>query len=217
VPRAIVEGEERRGTWDVLHCPAGTEHIFLGAGEGPCVIFTTGERAPRERSTRGQRSRMRRSPNDSRGQPDVSGCGHRADRRSAARGRQGERLLGPGRRATTQTIQTALSLEHYDEIIVATLPLGVSRWMKHDAVSKVGALGLPARDVLGQGQPADGGRKPLSVPTIPRGADARVCVVSSAFMTTSSSVAWRSPVPTSGLTSRITLTRTASWKVVSGF
>ena len=42
---AIIEGEERhlRG-WDFVHCPPGTEHIFVGAGDGPCVIFMTGGR-----------------------------------------------------------------------------------------------------------------------------------------------------------------------------
>ena len=41
----IVEGEERRlRAWDFVHCPAGTEHIFVGAGEGPCVIFMIGAR-----------------------------------------------------------------------------------------------------------------------------------------------------------------------------
>jgi uncharacterized cupin superfamily protein len=42
---AIVEGEQRRlRAWDFLHCPAGTEHIFVGAGDGPCVIFMAGAR-----------------------------------------------------------------------------------------------------------------------------------------------------------------------------
>jgi uncharacterized cupin superfamily protein len=45
---AIVEGEERRlRAWDFVHCPAGTEHIFVGAGAGPCVIFMAGGRAHR--------------------------------------------------------------------------------------------------------------------------------------------------------------------------
>ena len=43
----IVEGEERRlRAWDFVHCPPGTEHIFVGAGDGPCVIFMTGARDP---------------------------------------------------------------------------------------------------------------------------------------------------------------------------
>jgi uncharacterized cupin superfamily protein len=45
---AIVEGEERRLlAWDFLHCPGGTEHIFVGAGDGPCVIFMAGARSHR--------------------------------------------------------------------------------------------------------------------------------------------------------------------------
>jgi uncharacterized cupin superfamily protein len=45
---AIVEGEERPlRAWDFLHCPAGTDHIFVGAGDGPCVIFMAGGRANR--------------------------------------------------------------------------------------------------------------------------------------------------------------------------
>ncbi len=43
----IVEGQERRlGPWDFVHCPPHTEHIFVGAGEGPCVILMVGARGP---------------------------------------------------------------------------------------------------------------------------------------------------------------------------
>ena len=46
---AIVEGEERpMGPWDLLHCPAGTKHVIVGAGNGPCVLIAVGAR---ERST----------------------------------------------------------------------------------------------------------------------------------------------------------------------
>src|SRR3954447_10071933 len=42
----LIEGEERRlQAWDFVHCPPGTEHIFVGAGVGPCVIFMAGARA----------------------------------------------------------------------------------------------------------------------------------------------------------------------------
>jgi len=42
----LVEGEERPlGAWDFVHCPPGTGHVFVGAGDGPCVIFMTGRRA----------------------------------------------------------------------------------------------------------------------------------------------------------------------------
>jgi uncharacterized cupin superfamily protein len=44
---AIVEGEERRmRQWDYLHCPPGTHHITIGAGDGPCVILMVGTRGP---------------------------------------------------------------------------------------------------------------------------------------------------------------------------
>jgi uncharacterized cupin superfamily protein len=42
----LVEGEERRlGPWDFVHSPPDTEHIFVGAGDGPCVIFMVGGRS----------------------------------------------------------------------------------------------------------------------------------------------------------------------------
>jgi hypothetical protein len=44
-------------------------------------------------------------------------------------------------------IHDAINLGHYDEIIVSTLPLGVSRWLKLDLVSKTRALGLPVTHV----------------------------------------------------------------------
>jgi uncharacterized cupin superfamily protein len=41
----LVEGEERvLRQWDFVHTPAGTEHIFVGTGEEPCVILMTGAR-----------------------------------------------------------------------------------------------------------------------------------------------------------------------------
>ncbi len=43
----IVEGEERRlRAWDFVHCPAWTEHVFVGAGDGPCAILMVGTRTP---------------------------------------------------------------------------------------------------------------------------------------------------------------------------
>jgi uncharacterized cupin superfamily protein len=47
--RLLVEGEERLlGPWDFFHCPAGTEHVFVGAGDGPCVILMAGARSEDE-------------------------------------------------------------------------------------------------------------------------------------------------------------------------
>lgn len=42
----LIEEQERRlQAWDFVHCPAGTDHAFVGAGDGPCVIFMVGARA----------------------------------------------------------------------------------------------------------------------------------------------------------------------------
>jgi len=44
---AIVEGQERRlRPWDYLHCPPGTAHITIGAGDEPCAILMVGTRSP---------------------------------------------------------------------------------------------------------------------------------------------------------------------------
>jgi uncharacterized cupin superfamily protein len=46
----LIEGEERRlRAWDFVHCPPGTEHVFVGAGDGPCIIFMTGARTREEK------------------------------------------------------------------------------------------------------------------------------------------------------------------------
>jgi hypothetical protein len=44
-------------------------------------------------------------------------------------------------------IHDAINLGSYDEIIISTLPLGVSRWLKLDLVSKARGLGLPVTHV----------------------------------------------------------------------
>jgi uncharacterized cupin superfamily protein len=41
----ILEGEERPlRQWDFVHVPAGIEHVFVGAGEGPCAVLMIGSR-----------------------------------------------------------------------------------------------------------------------------------------------------------------------------
>jgi uncharacterized cupin superfamily protein len=48
--RLLVDGTERLlRQWDFFHSPAGTEHVFVGAGEGPCVILMVGARSEDER------------------------------------------------------------------------------------------------------------------------------------------------------------------------
>ena len=42
---AIVEDEEHHlRPWDLVHCPRGTRHVFVGAGDGPCAILMVGAR-----------------------------------------------------------------------------------------------------------------------------------------------------------------------------
>jgi uncharacterized cupin superfamily protein len=44
----VVEGEERPlRTWDFFHCPAGTAHMIVGAGDGPSVVIAAGARGGR--------------------------------------------------------------------------------------------------------------------------------------------------------------------------
>jgi uncharacterized cupin superfamily protein len=41
----IIEGEERRlRQWDFVHCPPGTNHTIVGAGDGPCLVLCVGAR-----------------------------------------------------------------------------------------------------------------------------------------------------------------------------
>ena len=48
---AIVEGQERRmRAWDYLHCPPGTAHITVGAGDAPCALLMVGTRSPEHRT-----------------------------------------------------------------------------------------------------------------------------------------------------------------------
>ena len=42
----LIEGEERPlKAWDFVHCPPWTEHVFVGAGAGPCAILAVGARS----------------------------------------------------------------------------------------------------------------------------------------------------------------------------
>jgi uncharacterized cupin superfamily protein len=47
----LIEGEERPlRRWDFVHCPADTNHIIIGAGDGPCAVLAIGARAHQEGS-----------------------------------------------------------------------------------------------------------------------------------------------------------------------
>jgi uncharacterized cupin superfamily protein len=46
----LVNGEERPlKTWDFVHSPAGTEHVIVGAGDGPAIVLAVGTRPEEER------------------------------------------------------------------------------------------------------------------------------------------------------------------------
>jgi uncharacterized cupin superfamily protein len=45
----LVEGEERPlRAWDFFHCPGGTAHAIVGAGDGPAVVLAVGGRGGRK-------------------------------------------------------------------------------------------------------------------------------------------------------------------------
>ena len=46
----LVNGEERPlRAWDFVHSPAGTEHVIVGAGDGPAIVLAVGARPEPER------------------------------------------------------------------------------------------------------------------------------------------------------------------------
>jgi uncharacterized cupin superfamily protein len=45
----LVDGEERElRQWDFFHCPPGVDHVFVGAGDGPCAVLMAGARSENE-------------------------------------------------------------------------------------------------------------------------------------------------------------------------
>jgi uncharacterized cupin superfamily protein len=41
----LVDGQERPlKAWDFFHCPPGVDHVFVGAGNGPCAVLMVGAR-----------------------------------------------------------------------------------------------------------------------------------------------------------------------------
>jgi len=43
----LIEGEERPlKQWDFVHLPPWTEHVTVGAGDGPCAVLMVGARSP---------------------------------------------------------------------------------------------------------------------------------------------------------------------------
>lgn len=47
--RVLIDGKNiLLKPWDLVHCPPWTDHVFVGAGKGPCVILMVGARRKRE-------------------------------------------------------------------------------------------------------------------------------------------------------------------------
>jgi hypothetical protein len=75
----------------------------------------------------------------------------------ALSGAAGQRVTGSiGDSEPLMAIQDAINLGHVDEIIISTLPLGVSRWLRLDLVSKARGLGLPVTHVTAEAHAAVG-------------------------------------------------------------
>lgn len=51
-------------------------------------------------------------------------------------------------------VEDLLRRESFDEIIVSTLPRGISRWLSQNAVRRIGRLGLPVTHVVAERVPA---------------------------------------------------------------
>lgn len=136
------EGAEPARVLVVAHQTAATERLLEAvrrrAQRGPARFHLVVPRRPH-----GMRERS---------DPDETGDGEA--RRvleealptlSEAAGREVTGSLGDAE--PLMAIQDSINFGHYDEIIISTLPRGISRWLKLDLVSKTRGLGLPVTHV----------------------------------------------------------------------
>ena len=99
----IVEDEERHlKAWDFFHCAPGTNHILVGAGDGPCAIRWPAYGGPRRsctiRSARSPRATTRPRPRRPTrpGSPTATGSSKIGTRGSTGRCELGARAGAPG-------------------------------------------------------------------------------------------------------------------------
>ena len=69
-------------------------------------------------------------------------------------------LIGPA--DALLAVERTLVREHFDEVIISTLPERVSHWLKRDLPTKVERLGIPVTLVR-----AESTREPVEAPLIP--------------------------------------------------
>lgn len=69
-------------------------------------------------------------------------------------------LIGPN--DPFLAVERTLVREHFDEVIISTLPARVSHWLKRDLPTKVERLGIPVTVVRAESAP-----RPVDAPLIP--------------------------------------------------